>query len=83
MAGLSVEKEGIVLDPLEVELDYFCLDRIKVAGMELRISYRKPNMASDVPDLEEGYRLYANDKLVFSNLTLCRTKLTWKEMDLS
>jgi hypothetical protein len=82
VAGLTIEKEGIVLDPLSTGLDYFCLDRVKVAGTEIRITYRKPNVSSDIPDIEEGYCLYVKGKLVFSNQTLCRTELTWKEMNL-
>lgn len=83
VAGLSIEKEGIVLDPLNVELDYFCLDHVKVAGMDIRISYRKPSVSSEIPNSEDGYRLYVNDKLIFSNPTLCRTALTWKELTIS
>ncbi|MDQ0898467.1 MULTISPECIES: trehalase family glycosidase [unclassified Paenibacillus] len=82
VAGLTIEKEGIVLDPLSTGLDYFCLDRVKVAGTEIRITYRKPNVSSDIPNIEEGYCLYVKDKLVFSNQTLCRTELSWKEMNL-
>jgi hypothetical protein len=82
VAGLSIQPNGIVLDPLDTGLDYFSLDRVKAAGVELRITYMKPGAvpAADAPPLEEGYRLYANGRLVFSNNTLCRTELTWEDL---
>jgi hypothetical protein len=80
VAGLSVEKERLVLDPLHIGLDYFCLDRVKVKGLELRITYRKPGSSLESQSIEEGYRLFVNGKLVFRNDTLCRIELSWDEL---
>lgn len=80
VAGLAVEEDGIVLDPLDTGLDYFCLDRVKAAGRLLRITYRGPDAPPEARDMEEGYRLYVDGKLVFANQTLCRTQLTWEQL---
>ncbi|WP_216624841.1 MGH1-like glycoside hydrolase domain-containing protein [Paenibacillus foliorum] len=80
VAGLSVEKDRIVLDPIDVGLDCFCLDRIKVQGMELRITYRNPNESADDTDLEAGYCLYVQGKLAYQNDTLCRTEIAWAQL---
>ncbi|NHW38314.1 hypothetical protein GQF04_27890 [Paenibacillus aceris] len=80
VAGFTIEADRIVLDPLDVGLDFFSLDRVKVAGAEYRITYRKPNVNSDVPDLEEGYSLYVDGELVFSNNTLCRVEIPLQEL---
>lgn len=83
VAGLTVERDGIALDPLDIGLDYFRLDRLRVAGRELAITYRKPGapVPAELADLEEGYRLYADGRLVFESGGLCRTALTWRELD--
>ncbi|MDF2959219.1 MAG: hypothetical protein K0S39_954 [Paenibacillus sp.] len=80
VAGLAVEQDRIVLDPLHVGLDYFCLDNVMVKGTALRITYGKPNAVQDQTNIEEGYRLFVNGKLVFHNDTLCRTELSWEEL---
>ncbi|MBD0378629.1 MGH1-like glycoside hydrolase domain-containing protein [Paenibacillus sedimenti] len=80
VAGLSIESDRIVLDPLDTGLDYFCLERVKAAGSEFRITYRNPNVLPDLQDLEEGYRLYVDGELVFSNDTLCRIELPLREL---
>ncbi|WP_036747021.1 MGH1-like glycoside hydrolase domain-containing protein [Paenibacillus sp. UNC451MF] len=82
VAGLSVEQDRLILDPLDVGLDSFCLDRIKVAGWNLRITYRKPGARahSENIDIGEGYRLFINDQLKFCSNTLCRTELHFSEL---
>ncbi|UJF35620.1 MGH1-like glycoside hydrolase domain-containing protein [Paenibacillus hexagrammi] len=80
VAGLSIEPDRIVLDPIDNGLDYFYLDRVKAAGLDIRITYRNPNVHCEHPELEEGYRLYVNNKLVFSNDTLCRIELPIQEL---
>lgn len=80
VAGLSIEHDRIVLDPLDVGLDYFCLDRIKAAGMEIRITYKKPHVAQEgLEAIEEGYRLFVNGELRFSSPTLAKVELDTSE----
>ncbi|XEC96105.1 hypothetical protein AB6A23_05970 [Paenibacillus tarimensis] len=80
VAGLTIDTDTIVLDPLDIGLDYFCLDRIKTAGRDIRITYRKPQAACPISELKEGYRLYVNGREVFSSGTLCRTELKLEEL---
>ncbi|MBE1441943.1 MGH1-like glycoside hydrolase domain-containing protein [Paenibacillus sp. OAS669] len=80
VAGLVVEQDRIILDPLDVGLDYFCLDRIKAAGMDIRITYRKPHLSQEgLEDIEEGYRVYVNGRLLFNSPTLARAELDIRE----
>ncbi|WP_248927557.1 MGH1-like glycoside hydrolase domain-containing protein [Paenibacillus hamazuiensis] len=81
VAGLSVEQNRLVLDPLDIGLDYFCLDRIRACGKELRITYRSPRAAEARPDLEPGYRLYVNGRLAYAADRLRRTELRWAELE--
>ncbi|MFC0212981.1 hypothetical protein ACFFK0_11035 [Paenibacillus chartarius] len=81
VAGLTVEQDRIVLDPIDTGLDYFCLDRVKAAGFDVRITYRNPRAL--VPDelhgLEAGYRLYIDGKLAFFSDTLTHTELEFSQ----
>lgn len=80
VAGLSIGQEGIVLDPIHIGLDYFSLDRVKVQGSELRITYKSPGtVAPELPELEAGYCLYVDGKLVFHQETLGRQAWTWEQ----
>lgn len=69
------------MDPLDIGLDFFSLDRVKVAGSEYRITYKKPDVHANVSDLEEGYRLYVDGNLVFSNHTLCRVEIPLQDLE--
>lgn len=80
VAGLSVEADRIVLDPLDIGLDYFRLDRIRAAGLDLKITYLRPNASAGNPGLPPGYRLFVNGRLAFESETLCRTELTWQQL---
>ncbi|WP_028548308.1 MGH1-like glycoside hydrolase domain-containing protein [Paenibacillus sp. UNC451MF] len=81
VAGLTVEHDRVVLDPLDVGLDYFCLDRIKAAGMDIRITYRKPGvLQTGLTEMDEGYRLFVNGKLTFSSPRLSRAELAVHEL---
>lgn len=75
VAGLTVKADRLVLDPVEVGLDFFNLDQIKVAGADLRITWKRPGASGAPGDLEDGYRLYVNGKQVFVADTLSRTEL--------
>jgi hypothetical protein len=80
VAGLSVESDRIELDPVDIGLDYFVLDRVKAAGLDLRITYRKPGVRCSLPDVGEGYRVYANGRLVYSHDGLCAATLRLNDL---
>lgn len=75
VAGLGVENNKIVLDPLDVGLDYFCLDNVNAAGRKMRITYKKAGIPAAIAPQEEGYRLYIDDKLVYSSEVLEKVEL--------
>ncbi|MEI7025571.1 MGH1-like glycoside hydrolase domain-containing protein [Paenibacillus sp. y28] len=75
VAGLTVEADRIVLDPIDIGLDYFCLDRVKAAGQQLKITYKKPDVTAGPGDLEAGYHIYANGRLVYASDVLGRAEL--------
>jgi len=79
VAGLSIERDRLVLDPVDAGLDYFCLDRVQVAGLRIRITYRKPGVREDT-GIDEGYRLFVDDELVYSSAGLSRTELPLREL---
>ncbi|MDR6880594.1 MGH1-like glycoside hydrolase domain-containing protein [Bacillus sp. 3255] len=80
VAGLTIEKDSVILDPLDAGLDYFSLDRVKAAGMEFRITYKKPGVHAEIPDLKDGYRLYVDGELVFAHDKLCRVELPIRKL---
>ncbi|MBB3126158.1 hypothetical protein FHS19_000812 [Paenibacillus rhizosphaerae] len=64
VAGLSLSADSLSLEPLDIGLDYFELDRVKAAGQDIRITYGKPGLGRYPDGIEEGYRLYVNGRLV-------------------
>lgn len=63
VAGLNIEADRIVLDPVDIGLERFELDNIKAAGKMLRVTYRKG--ASEGRDgSTDGYRLYVDGRQV-------------------
>ncbi|AEI43277.1 hypothetical protein KCX80_20450 [Paenibacillus mucilaginosus] len=84
VAGLSVGREGIRLDPLDIGLDWFDLDRVKAAGTMLRITYRRSAetpLTPGAPEIEEGFRVYAHGRLVFQAPGLTGTELNWEVLN--
>jgi hypothetical protein len=75
VAGLTVESDRLILDPVDAGLDTFVLDRVKIAGLNVKITYRRPGTPAEDPDVEEGYRLYINGAEAFSSRRLCRAEL--------
>lgn len=80
VAGLSIEKDQLVLDPLDTGLEYFTLDRIKAAGLELKITYRSAEAVLDSTELEAGYTVYVNGKKAYQSDKLGRAVLSLKEL---
>ena len=73
VVGLQVQDNGeILLRPLPFQLDYFTLDKIKVAGHWLKVTWRKTppaRWANGTPDKTEaevplGLAVFADGKLV-------------------
>ncbi|WP_339319509.1 hypothetical protein [Paenibacillus sp. FSL R10-2734] len=81
VAGLSITADGIQLDPLDIGLDYFELDQVKVAGQDIRITYGKPGLSSYPEGIEVGYRIYLNGQLINKEEQLRAVKLplTWNK----
>ncbi len=60
VAGLQVDMDGIRFDPIDIGLDYFLLDNIKIDGHVYKVTYKR-NDAMDVSlVMETGYTLYKN-----------------------
>ncbi|UQZ81826.1 Beta-L-arabinobiosidase precursor [Paenibacillus konkukensis] len=84
VAGLNIEQDKLIIDPIDIGLDYFCLDRVKAAGADIRISYRNPLVSDCGPDcgqqpLEAGYCVYVNGKRIFQAETLCRREFSLQQ----
>ncbi|SFM28620.1 hypothetical protein SAMN03159341_12431 [Paenibacillus sp. 1_12] len=70
IAGLNVEENQFVLDPIDIGLSYFRLDRIYAAGYELTITYNRGDGANT--DIAVGYRLYVDGQLALESERLSR-----------
>jgi len=67
IAGLNVERDRLVLDPVYMDLDYFILDNVKVNGYLIKITYKDPRRHSAGLDILDGYRLYIdNEQVLYS-----------------
>lgn len=56
VAGLQPQDNGqIIVNPLPFDLDYFILERIKVAGHDLKITWRKPQVTNFVGSLPANF----------------------------
>lgn len=75
VAGLAIERDRIVLDPVDVGLDYFRLDNVKAAGLDIAVTYKRPGAVGAPSDLEEGYRLYVNGNTAFSSPGLAKAEV--------
>ncbi|WJH33847.1 trehalase family glycosidase [Paenibacillus sp. CC-CFT747] len=76
VAGLSVESDKLVFDPLDIGLDYFELEGVKAAGHILRIVYGRPGHHRFPEGVEAGYRVYLDGELAYSSDRLARTELS-------
>jgi hypothetical protein len=59
VVGLNIETDRIVLDPVDIGLDFFELDRIRVDGRQIRVTFHQRENS-----MPRGYRLYVDDHLV-------------------
>jgi hypothetical protein len=74
VAGLNIEDDRIVLDPVDIGLERFELDNVKAAGRMLRVLYRK-----DGEEGRRGYRLYVDGNEVLRSDRLERLEYRWNE----
>ena len=65
IAGLSVEEDRLVLDPIDIGLSCFRLDRIHAAGHELSITYNRGDDPNT--DLAVGYQLFVDGELALAS----------------
>lgn len=70
VAGLCVEQDRIVLDPVDIGLDYFDLTGIKAAGVDIRVTFKRPGAPGAPSAIDEGYRFYVNDRCVLASAAL-------------
>jgi hypothetical protein len=70
VAGLEVEGNRVIVDPVDVGLDYFDLDNVHVRGRILRVTYGNPQ-AGDLP-VKKGLRLFVNGEEAAAGDALCR-----------
>jgi len=71
VAGLSVEADRLVFDPLDTGLDHFRLDGLRVAGHEVRITYGRPGERDLPAGMEAGYRVVVDGETVLARDALC------------
>lgn len=64
IAGLEVEMDGLMLDPVDIGLAYFDLDHVRAAGRDIRVAYHAPGCQTGGTDIPEGYSLYVDGKPV-------------------
>ncbi len=76
VAGLEVEDNRITLDPINMGLDYFDLDNIKIGDKKVRVTYKKRDVEVQLKDLADGYNLYIDNKLELHNDLL--TKMVYE-----
>lgn len=60
VAGLSVEKDKMVIDPVDVGLTYFKLDHVKVKGKEIGITYSDKDRSEK--GLKKGFTITVDGK---------------------
>jgi hypothetical protein len=65
VAGLTIEEERLVIDPVDIGLEYFRLDRIQIAGHRITVTFHN----GDHPEtgLPVGLRLYINGQQVLES----------------
>lgn len=75
VAGLDVRKDGIVVDPLDIGLQYFRLNNLKVRGHEVEITYAKKDRPQD--NLTAGLKVYIDGKLEAKSEKLSKLEISF------
>jgi hypothetical protein len=72
-AGLDVQKDRIVVDPLHLGLSYFRLDNLKVRGHEIVITYSEKEREQD--GLTAGLKVFVDGKIAAESPSLARLEI--------
>ena len=61
VAGIQITEDGVNFDPIDIGLDYFILDKVKIRGDSYTISYKSEDCNDPrADDIEVGYNVYRN-----------------------
>lgn len=66
VAGISLEEDKIVIDPVDVGLDYFKLDDVVIRGKKVSVHFAKDEETASDEDLAAGLNVYVDGELVSS-----------------
>jgi len=66
VAGITAAENGICFDPVDVGLEYFILDQVRIGEDSYRITYKAPGCGDPRAEgLDEGYNVYKNGTKIF------------------
>ncbi len=71
VAGLQVNEEEMVIDPLDIGLSYFKLENVKVRGKDVAITFSKKARK----DMEAGLNVYVDGEKAASAEKLCELRV--------
>lgn len=61
VAGIQITEDGMNFDPIDIGLDYFILDKVKIRGDSYTISYKSEDCNDPRAErIEVGYNVYRN-----------------------
>ena len=69
VCGVEPVEGGFEIDPVDVGLDWFRMERVPVAGHSINLYYRRG----------EAFRVYVDDRLEMDKPTLCRGIVRFRE----
>lgn len=65
VAGVKITEDGIVFDPIDIGLDYFILDNLKIRDDYYTITYKKEDCNDpNSTDISIGYNVYKNGEML-------------------
>ena len=73
VAGLNVQKDQVVVEPLDIGLSHFKLDNVKVRGHEVSVTFAKKNRPEE--GIEAGLNVYVDGKLAAKSDGLSRLEV--------
>lgn len=74
VAGIQVEEDRLVLDPVDIGLSFFEVHNVRIASLNISVTYGRPG-AKSIPT-QEGYRLYIDGKEVARAINLKRLEVS-------
>ncbi len=63
VAGIKLQQDCLIIDPIDIGLDYFKLDDIYIRGKKLSIHYAKDNKIAQIEDIKLGLNIYIDGNL--------------------